>query len=109
MLEGESLSRSAVRRRSSAGPRGVTVLSGCGEPVDSARSNPRLFRLQSTAIWPVSSLRVMAKLIYATNVSLDGYIEDETGSFDWTAPDDELFAFITDLVRPIGTHLSGRR
>ena len=51
----------------------------------------------------------MAKLIYATNVSLDGYIEDETGSFDWTAPDDELFAFITDLLRPIGTHLYGRR
>ena len=47
--------------------------------------------------------------MYVTNVSLDGYIEDETGSFDWTAPDDELFAFITDLVRPIGTHLYGRR
>jgi dihydrofolate reductase len=51
----------------------------------------------------------MAKLIYVTNVSLDGYIEDEHGSFDWTAPDDELFAFITDLVRPVGTHLYGRR
>jgi len=51
----------------------------------------------------------MAKLIYVSNVSLDGYIEDEAGSFDWTAPDDELFAFITDLVRPIGTHLYGRR
>jgi dihydrofolate reductase len=32
----------------------------------------------------------MAKLIYVANVSLDGYIEDEHGSFDWTAPDDEL-------------------
>ncbi len=51
----------------------------------------------------------MAKLIYVSNVSLDGYIEDEHGSFDWTAPDDELFAFITDLVRPIGTYLYGRR
>ena len=51
----------------------------------------------------------MAKLIYATNVSLDGYIEDEHGSFDWTAPDDELFAFITDFVRPVGTYLYGRR
>lgn len=51
----------------------------------------------------------MAKLIYVTNVSLDGYIEDEQGSFDWTAPDDELFAFITDLVRPIGTYVYGRR
>ena len=51
----------------------------------------------------------MAKLIYVSNVSLDGYIEDEHGSFDWTAPDDELFAFITDLVRPVGTYLYGRR
>jgi len=51
----------------------------------------------------------MAKLIYVSNVSLDGYIEDEHGSFDWTATDDELFAFITDLVRPAGTYLYGRR
>ena len=51
----------------------------------------------------------MAKLIYVTNLSLDGYIEDEDGSFDWTGPDDELLAFITDLVRPVGTHLYGRR
>ena len=51
----------------------------------------------------------MAKLIYVTNVSLDGYIEDEHGSFDWTPPGDEYFAFITDLVRPVGTYLYGRR
>jgi dihydrofolate reductase len=51
----------------------------------------------------------MAKLIYVANVSLDGYIEDAHGSFEWTEPSDEVFAFITDLVRPIGTHLLGRR
>jgi dihydrofolate reductase len=51
----------------------------------------------------------MAKLIYVTNVSLDAYIEDEHGAFDWTEPDDEQFAFITDLVRPVGTYLYGRR
>src|SRR5436853_6030495 len=51
----------------------------------------------------------MANLIYVTNVSLDGYTEDEHGRFDWTATDDELFAFITDLVRPVGTYLYGRR
>jgi dihydrofolate reductase len=51
----------------------------------------------------------MAKLIYVTNVSLDGYIEDAHGSFDWTEPSDEFFAFITDLVRPVGTYLYGRR
>ena len=51
----------------------------------------------------------MARLIYVANVSLDGYIEDEQGRFDWTEPDDEFFAFITDLVRPVGTFLYGRR
>lgn len=51
----------------------------------------------------------MARLIYVSNVTLDGFIEDEHGSFDWTEPDDEQFAFITDLVRPIGTWLYGRR
>jgi dihydrofolate reductase len=51
----------------------------------------------------------MAKLIYVSNVSLDGYIEDEDGNFDWTEPDDEVFAFITDLVRSVGNYLYGRR
>ena len=51
----------------------------------------------------------MSKLIYVSNVSLDGYIEDEQGRFDWSEPDDELFAFITELVRPVGTYLYGRR
>jgi dihydrofolate reductase len=51
----------------------------------------------------------MAKLIYVANVSLDGFIEDAHGSFDWTEPSDEFFAFITDLVRPVGMYLYGRR
>jgi dihydrofolate reductase len=51
----------------------------------------------------------MAKLIYVANVSLDGYIEDAHGRFEWTEPTDEYFAFITDLVRPVGAHLLGRR
>lgn len=51
----------------------------------------------------------MAKLSYITNVSLDGYIEDADGAFDWTDPSDEVFGFITDLVRPVGTWLYGRR
>jgi dihydrofolate reductase len=50
----------------------------------------------------------MSKLIYITNTSLDGYVEDETGAFDWVNPD-QVFAFITELLRPIGTHLLGRR
>jgi dihydrofolate reductase len=51
----------------------------------------------------------MAKLIYLTNVSLDGYIEDERGAFDWFPVDDEVFAFTTDFVRSVGTFLYGRR
>jgi dihydrofolate reductase len=51
----------------------------------------------------------MAKLIYISNVSLDGYIEDEHGSFEWTDPNDDVFVFITDLVRSVGTYLYGRR
>jgi hypothetical protein len=46
----------------------------------------------------------MSKLIYITNTSLDGYIEDETGAFDWVNPD-QVFEFITELLRPVGTHL----
>jgi len=51
----------------------------------------------------------MAKLIYWANTSLDGYINDEDGRFDFTEPDDEVFRFITDFERPIGTYLYGRR
>ena len=51
----------------------------------------------------------MAHLIYTTNMSLDGYIEDRDGKFDWTDPSDEVFKFITNLIRADGTHLYGRR
>jgi len=51
----------------------------------------------------------MAKLIYSAITSLDGYIEDAEGSFDWAAPDEEVHAFINDLQRPIATYLYGRR
>ena len=51
----------------------------------------------------------MAKLIYVSNVSLDGCTEDERGAFDWAPPDDDVFAFITDLMRSVGTYLYGRR
>jgi dihydrofolate reductase len=51
----------------------------------------------------------MAKLIYVVNVSVDGYIEDAHGGFEWTEPTDEFFTFITELVRPVGTYLYGRR
>jgi dihydrofolate reductase len=50
----------------------------------------------------------MGKLIYFGTTSLDGYIEDASGNFDWSAPDDEVHAFINDRVRSIGTFLQGR-
>jgi dihydrofolate reductase len=51
----------------------------------------------------------MAKLIYASNMSLDGWTEDERGGLDWAPHDDDVFAFITDLMRSAGTYLYGRR
>jgi dihydrofolate reductase len=68
--------------------------SGCGidEFRDGGRSNWR-----------------MAKLIYAAISSLDGYVEDASGNFEWAAPDDEVHAFVNELERAIGTHLYGRR
>ncbi len=51
----------------------------------------------------------MSKLIYAAITSLDGYVADRDGNFDWSAPDDEVHAFVNELERPIGTYLYGRR
>jgi dihydrofolate reductase len=51
----------------------------------------------------------VAKLIYATIASLDGYVADAQGNFDWAAPDEEVHRFVNDLERPIGTYLFGRR
>jgi dihydrofolate reductase len=51
----------------------------------------------------------MAKLIYSAITSLDGYIADEDGNFDWAAPDEEVHTFVNDLERPVGTYLYGRR
>jgi dihydrofolate reductase len=51
----------------------------------------------------------MAALIYVTNVSLDGCIEDAHGAFDWAPPDDDVFAAATTLLRSVGTFLYGRR
>ena len=50
-----------------------------------------------------------AKLIYSAITSLDGYVADERGNFDWAAPDEEVHTFVNDLERPVGTYLYGRR
>jgi dihydrofolate reductase len=51
----------------------------------------------------------VAKLIYSVIESLDGYIADEDGNFDWAEPDEEVHTFVNDLERPVGTYLYGRR
>jgi dihydrofolate reductase len=51
----------------------------------------------------------MTKLLYSSMVSLDGYFEDAEGKFDWATPDEEVHAFANERMRPIGTHLYGRR
>jgi len=51
----------------------------------------------------------MAKLIYSAISSLDGYVADEDGNFDWAAPDEDVHRFVNDLERPVGTYLYGRR
>ena len=51
----------------------------------------------------------MAKLIFAAITSLDGYVADANGEWDWSMPDEEVHAFVNDLERPINTYLYGRR
>ena len=51
----------------------------------------------------------MARLIYSAITSLDGYVADEDGNFDWAAPDEEVHTFVNDLERSVGTYLYGRR
>ncbi len=51
----------------------------------------------------------MADLVYTANISVDGYTEDPYGRLDWSAPDEEVFSFVTELERPAGTYLYGRR
>ncbi len=51
----------------------------------------------------------MAKLLYSAITSLDGYVADQRGNFDWAAPDEEVHAFVNDLERSVGTYLYGRR
>jgi dihydrofolate reductase len=50
-----------------------------------------------------------AKLVYSAITSLDGYTADESGKFDWAAPDSEVHTFVNDLERGVGTYLYGRR
>ena len=50
----------------------------------------------------------MGKLIYLITTSLDGYVADKDGNFEWAAPSEEVHAFVNDMVRNVGTSLLGR-
>jgi dihydrofolate reductase len=58
---------------------------------------------------PANRRVIVAKLIYSAITSLDGYVADEDGNFDWAEPDEEVHTFVNDLERPVGTYLYGRR
>jgi dihydrofolate reductase len=51
----------------------------------------------------------MRRVTYSMGISLDGYIVGPDGDFQWTAPDDEVFRFVTDEIQEVGVHLLGRR
>jgi dihydrofolate reductase len=59
--------------------------------------------------WLSEGRLTMANLIYSAITSMDGYVADEDGNFDWAAPDEEVHAFVNDLERPVSTYLYGRR
>jgi len=51
----------------------------------------------------------MGKLIYLVTTSLDGYVADDKGNFDWTSPSEEVLAFVDNVLKNVGTFLLGRR
>jgi dihydrofolate reductase len=79
----------------------------------SHQRNHRIFdpdcRSAGTPAYGTCWNRRIAKLIYSAIASLDGYVADAKGKFDWAMPDEEVHAFVNDLERDVGTHLYGRR
>jgi dihydrofolate reductase len=75
---------------------------------DESRRNPRSGEKKQKGVVTMGKAGG-ARLIYSTIESLDGYVADENGRFDWGEPDEEVHTFVNDLVRPVGTYLYGRR
>src|SRR5205823_4731146 len=78
-------------------------------PPDLERAPARRARRRDARLRRARLEPYMARLIYSAITSLDGYVADEDGNFDWAEPDEEVHAFVNELERPIGTYLYGRR
>src|SRR5689334_24399301 len=95
----------------SAGSATVSSTSAIASETDEFRSsNPSPHSVARRAAFaPWTQEDDVAKLIYSAIASLDGYVEDAEGGFEWAAPDEEVHAFVNDLERSVGTYLYGRR
>jgi dihydrofolate reductase len=101
-------------KRAAGGPSGRLKLQPVSERSHVGQSPIRIGRAGAKRNWLGRGInqaewQTMAKLIYIAITSLDGYVEDETGRFDWAVPDEEVHTFVNDLLRPVGTYLYGRR
>src|ERR1700733_2462633 len=97
------------RERSPCATRGTAR-----SPPPPAPSSRRSARRPPDVRWPYCRTRyrgglLMRSVTYSMGVSLDGYIVGPDGGFGWTAPDEEVFRFVTDEIRQVGVHLLGRR
>ena len=105
--------RSSAARRPRPGGRGPREAAGPsarrGRRADLSQSNDAAERRNLGHLVARGWRFDVVRLIYSAIASLDGYVEDKHGNFEWAAPDDEVHAFVNDLERPIGTYLYGRR
>src|ERR1700710_85092 len=106
-LSANSFARAGFRAATAVTSTSATFAAGFTRAIGAIFAAPRIPIRRCSTLWKV--VKDMGKLIYSTISSFDGYVQDESGSFEWAAPDDEVHAFVNDLERPIGTYLYGRK
>lgn len=109
--EGEAHDRSVTREGQIDDPADAKLDATSRERLAAARKRARKSPNLVDRHHGASALRIraMANLIYSAITSLDGYVADEEGNFDWAAPDEEVHSFVNELERPVGIYLYGRR